>query len=220
MLLTVINIVLSANCFFNEFHEEALAALNFFETHKEIQRELLYNLSNEEKDIAKAIVAPEVGFYSYIEDYVEYKTMCLLYIQYGTADFSIGSFQMKPSFAETIENEICKNRMLKKKYAKLIIKNKDSKKCRKIRIDRLTKIMWQTKYLSAFIDISRIKTFNIKFNDVEDKIKYWAILYNSGLDLSESRVYKMQERKLFPRFYGGYNYADVVLEFYHHMVNK
>ena len=44
---------------------------------------------------------------------------------------------MKPSFIETLETYISKDKNLKKKYHKLIIKEKNIKKCRKMRMDRI-----------------------------------------------------------------------------------
>lgn len=208
---------LSTICFFSDFPKEATGALDYLKAHQEIHKELSQYLSVEEKDIALAIVAPEVGMYSLVEDVIEYKTMCMFYILYGSADFSIGCFQMKPSFVETIEQRIKTNKKLRKKFQKLIIKSDNEKECRKIRMDRLVQPIWQTRYLAAFIKMSKQNTTTINFCSIDEKIKYWATLYNSGLDLSEVQVDKMQQRYLFPRFYGGHNYGEAALDFYRHM---
>src|SRR5664280_591993 len=54
-----------------------------------------------------AIIFPELIRYSSIRDIIETAALKSLYIQYGknNEDFSIGQFQMKPSFAEDIEKE-------------------------------------------------------------------------------------------------------------------
>ena len=64
-----------------------------------------------ENDFVTAIVYPELLRYNYIQDFIETSGLELIYMRYGakTADFSIGHFQMKPSFAEHIEKYIEKN---------------------------------------------------------------------------------------------------------------
>ena len=54
---------------------------------------------------AVAVVFPELVRYSALRDYMETAAVKALYLQKGVkgADFSIGRFQMKPSFAEDIE---------------------------------------------------------------------------------------------------------------------
>ena len=212
-----LTIFAAINCFFADFPQESADALTFLKEHHEIQKELKHYLSEEEKDIAMAIVAPEVGMFSSLGNEVEYRTMCMFYILHGSMDFSIGCFQMKPSFAETIEQRIAENKELKKKFAKLLVKGHTERECRKVRMDRLMHPIWQTRYLAAFIAICKQETSDIPLPTIDDRIKYWATLYNSGLDLSEAQVFKMQGRYLFPRFYGGHNYGEAALDFYMHI---
>ena len=58
--------------------------------------------------ILSCIVFPEMVRYSKYRDFLETKFLEILYIQYGKqyADFSIGKFQMKPSFIEEMETYI------------------------------------------------------------------------------------------------------------------
>lgn len=219
MTTLLLSVFLTANCFFTEFKEECVGALDFFKVHKEIRSELKRTLHKDELDIAMAIVAPEVGMYSMVEDIVEYKTMCLLYIQFGIGDFSIGCFQMKPSFAEALETKLKNNHKLRKKHSNLIITCKNEKETRKTRIDRLITSQWQAKYLAAFIDIVKMQTHNLDLQSLKKKVMYWATLYNSGLNLSESEVEKLQSMHLFPRSIGEYNYGEVAWDFYMHMNN-
>lgn len=205
------------NCFFADFPQESESALTFFREHDEIRKELSHYLPDEEKDIAMAVVAPEVGMFSSLRNEVEYRTMCIFYILYGSADFSIGCFQMKPTFAETVEKEIAKRKEWKKKFPMLPIKGKTERERRKTRMDRLMQTTWQARYLAAFITIAKHNTSGISLSSVDDRVKYWATLYNSGLDLSEAQVYKMQRRRFFPRFRGRHNYGEAALDFYMHM---
>jgi hypothetical protein len=52
-----------------------------------------------------SIVFPEIIRYNAFKDFLETKTLEWLYVEYGKdkADFSIGLFQMKPSFVEKLE---------------------------------------------------------------------------------------------------------------------
>lgn len=53
----------------------------------------------------EAVVFPELLRYSRVQDGVEQAALLALYVQGGKAkaDFSVGMFQMKPSFAEQVE---------------------------------------------------------------------------------------------------------------------
>ena len=57
--------------------------------------------------LAEAVVFPELIRYSALQDFIETTAVKVLYLQGGTrgADFSIGRFQMKPSFAEALERD-------------------------------------------------------------------------------------------------------------------
>ena len=75
--------------------------------------------------MAIAVVFPELIRYSALRDKIEITLLKSLYIYKGDdyADFSIGQFQMKPSFAELIH----KNVQLLKGQAKNPVQGKDSK---------------------------------------------------------------------------------------------
>ena len=55
--------------------------------------------------MALAVVFPEIVRYSDLEDLIQIRALKVLYVQYGRkyADFSVGHFQMKPSFIEQLE---------------------------------------------------------------------------------------------------------------------
>ena len=61
------------------------------------------------KDAAfmQAIVFPELMLYNSVKDDIESESLRVLYVQFGKAyaDFSVGPFQMKPSFAEEVETK-------------------------------------------------------------------------------------------------------------------
>ena len=107
---------ISASCFFLEYRAESSKTIDYFKQHTEIQSELRRHLNEEDCEIAQVIVMPEFSVFSKTCDVLEYRTMCLFYILYGNTDFSIGHYQMKPSFIETLETYISKDKNLKKKY--------------------------------------------------------------------------------------------------------
>jgi hypothetical protein len=58
-----------------------------------------------------SIVAPEISQYSSVYNEVELYSLKVMYTQFGKdySDFSVGYFQMKPSFVESLENYISQN---------------------------------------------------------------------------------------------------------------
>ena len=64
-----------------------------------------FNISAKE---LKAIVFPELIRYNKVFDAIEINSLKYLYVSEGKdyADFSVGYFQMKPSFAEMVEQDL------------------------------------------------------------------------------------------------------------------
>lgn len=130
-------------------------------------------------NLAVATIYPELLRYSIFKDFFELSALELLYINMGknAADFSIGHFQMKPSFAEKIEQELVKNG-LKQKYAKICKLSADDASNRRIRLERLKNASWQNLYLVAFLELAKLKLGpSGNYN-----VKHIAALYNLGLD--------------------------------------
>ena len=211
MLSFIFCCYISLSNFFSNYKSEFMDTIDFFETHSEIDETLNDYLNIENVVRAKSIVAPEVAMYSRIADIVEYKALCLFYIQNGFTDFSIGYFQMKPQFAEEIELIVKRERL--KKYKILLIKMSDIKKQRKQRLDRLMSLKWQCIYLAAFIDISKNKTNNWKIN-ASDELKSLSAIYNLCINYSYEQVLGSQNMRQFPRWGEKHNYSDISIEFY------
>ena len=89
---------------------------------------------------ALAIGAPELMRYSMVSDFIETEILELSYVDHGLdyADFSIGKFQMKPSFVERLEAEICNRPLLHIKYQGLV--NYPDTNVRSMRAERLQRI--------------------------------------------------------------------------------
>ena len=153
-LIFIFSIDHNFNRIFNDSYDEAI---NFIQ----LNNDLLINELGQDDSIRNekiAIVFPEILKFSIYKDIIETKALELIYVNYGKeqADFSIGYFQMKPSFIEKIELEIMNNDYLQREYYYLIEFNvEDEKSKRKERINRLSTIEWQLKYFQkSGIDIS------------------------------------------------------------------
>ena len=154
-----------------------------------------------ENDFVTAIVYPELLRYNYIQDFIETSGLELIYMRYGakTADFSIGHFQMKPSFAEHIEKYIEKNAADFQQYKKLIIAQKAKPVLqRKLRLTRLKQMDWQLTYLHAFIAICDHKFHFLKFNTTKDKLRFYAACYNIGFHKKYQNILQNENSNTFP----------------------
>ena len=102
-------------------------------------------------DVAEAVIFPELIRYSMFQDKMETGAVRSLYVTKGSGgcDFSIGRFQMKPSFAEDLERRWMRSG-LAREYG-LYFDTKDSEMARKVRISRLEDEEWQCIYLAVFL---------------------------------------------------------------------
>jgi hypothetical protein len=174
-----------------------------------------------ENDFVTAIVYPELLRYNYIQDFIETSGLELIYMRYGakTADFSIGHFQMKPSFAEHIEKYIEKNAVDFQQYKKLIITQKTTPlKQRKLRLTRLKQMDWQLTYLHAFIAICDHKFHFIKFTTSKDRLRFFAACYNIGFHKKYQNILQNENSNTFPngpKYLGTqFCYASIACAYY------
>ena len=174
-----------------------------------------------ENDFVTAIVYPELLRYNYIQDFIETSGLELIYMRYGakTADFSIGHFQMKPSFAEHIEKYIEKNIVDFYQYKKLIITQKTTPlKQRKLRLTRLKQMDWQLIYLHAFIAICDHKFHFLKFTTSKDKLRFYAACYNIGFHKKYQNILQNENSNTFPngpKYLGTqFCYASIACAYY------
>ena len=175
-----------------------------------------------EPDFALSIVFPELIRYSSIADYIEVKGLEVLYVQYGQdyADFSMGLFQMKPSFAERIESDIIQYRLTDKfpSLSSLNPKATDNVETRKERIIRLKDKYHQLLYLEAFIRIMDTINPDLVNAKAKDRLSFYSTAYNTGYFKDEQVIRDEMTRK---RFYRGmeaasdkYSYSDISLDYY------
>lgn len=139
---------------------ESQYAMDFVSDHQQKIMAITENLIPDDAILAMCIIAPELSQYNNITNSMETFALYTLYVQGKISNFSIGAFQMKPSFAASIENEVSKHAYLSK-YKDLIIRENNNRQLRYKRVERLTSLIWQLKYLSAFIEIVKTRTVGI-----------------------------------------------------------
>lgn len=176
-------------------------------------------LYKHQPQLITTIVFPELVRYSSVKDLLETSALELAYVNYGSsvADFSIGNFQMKPSFVENLEKQIELNDSLKKVFPINIVKNTD-KEIRQERLNRLTNLKWQLVYLNCFVSVVQSKFKSHIFATTQDSIKFYASAYNGGYHKSAEQIITSALSTYFP--YGAnykgkqYAYADVATYFH------
>lgn len=176
------------------------------------------NISAKEME---AIIFPELIRYNAVYDAMEIQSLKFLYVSQGKdyADFSVGYFQMKPSFAEHIE----KDAALYLDAATLaacglngLDQAADNETARRERISRITSAAGQLKYLSAFYKICEAKFSKEVFANAEERTRFFATCYNAGYQLTAEKIKEKQNKKFFHtgKFIqsDNYCYADVAAD--------
>jgi hypothetical protein len=200
----------------NQFQSSVL----FFQENKSAFKKISDSLGREESFIF-SIVAPEIGHYNWMKNTLESNSLKVLYVQFGSrySDFSVGNFQMKPSFIERIETEISQSTYLKSKYGYCLIPTNDERLKRIERIKRLELLEWQFKYLAVFIEITTIK-YNKTFNSTLNELAFYSTVYNAGFQKSVTVIEQEYNRKRFPNMSDRkFNYSSISLEYYQFLMH-
>jgi hypothetical protein len=196
---------------FQEGYDEAL---NFIKENGWISDSL--KIHGIDPDFAFSIVFPELIRYSSIQDKMEVAGLLTLYVQYGEkyADFSVGHFQMKPTFVEQLEKDA-------KKYVLAGCDSFDlaeNANARLERVKRLNDIQWQLKYLCLYIQVIGMRYGTIFWNNREERVAFYATAYNSGYFLGEEKIRCRINSKM---FYTGlvkgnncYSYSAISVHFF------
>jgi len=194
-------------------------ALNFMKVNKKYIDKILDNEDIEKKMIISFLFPERIRF-SIISDYLETEITESIYVNYGKqyVDFSIGHFQMKPSFVEKLEEIISTKENFKEKYSEIIsYDTNDEIEIRRKRIERLKSFQWQLKYARAFYSIICFQ-FDLSALAEKEKIEFIASAYNSDFTSAKDKIIKNIDYEAFP--YGNtyplkqYSYAKVAAYFY------
>jgi hypothetical protein len=163
-----------------------------------------------------AIVAPEYTRYSGARDKIESYSLKVLYVQGGASysDFSVGPFQMKPSFVERLEASIAADSLLAARHAGCLLGHLDARAARVERLRRLASVEWQLEYLVASLEIVERRFASLASADDEEKLRFHATAYNCGFHVPEQRIREMERKAYFPRSTRRFRYSDVAAWFY------
>lgn len=169
----------------------------------------------------KAVVFPELIRYNAIQDKIETFALESLYIQYGKdyANFSIGQFQIKPSFAENIEIDFLKTFSEQQtKIGALSLRDTiQSQANRSARLQRLKSREEMVNYVCLFFKV--MESRYPKWNNTEEKVKFFASAYNSNYRKSKTEITSFISKKFFHAGLVGtekYAYADIAWYYFQH----
>jgi hypothetical protein len=172
---------------------------------------------------AVAVVFPELVRYSSIRDKMETAMLKTLYRNLGDdyADFSIGVFQVKPSFAEKIREEM---QSVPGWRAKSVFKKsssyKNDREYRGAIVSDLENPRSEFNYIIAFFKICG-KYFPLAAEDEAARIRFLATAYNTGFWKNKEEIEKMSKLKFFnTKLFKteNYSYADVSLFWYNQYI--
>lgn len=176
--------------------------------------------------MAMAIVFPEIIRYNRFRDFIETTLLEKGYVLQGSSvvDFSIGYFQMKPSFVESIEKEVISNQHLHEKYPEIAFYKSSSSETsiRKERISRLKRFEWQLKYLACFIDICLLRFENELKQNPDEKLRVLSSAYNYRFNAGYDELIKISQEKSFPYgvYFSRFSYYDVAAFFHQSITCK
>lgn len=166
-----------------------------------------------------AVIFPELVRYSALRDKMEITVLKALYINLGDqyTNFSIGRFQVKPSFAEYIRKESSSrpNRRSVPQFPRPGDFSNLSE-YRKSIVTDLESPEREFLYIIAFYRICE-KKFDLGSMSYKMKIRFLATAYNYGIDREQKEIEQMTDKKYFnTRLFKteNYSYADVALFWY------
>lgn len=197
-------------------------ALSMASNRGEAWRGLLAGYGATEPGLLVAAVFPELLRHSLLRDEIEEMGLAALYVPGGTAlaDYSVGPFQMKPSFAERLEKALSASQSLPPALLDLAAYPEGSGEAarRARRLERLLDEDWQLRYLAAFDLVAR-RLHDLAGLDEESRLRFLAAAYNCGFDSPRERILAAESWTLFPGR-GGYggrppvSYVEVAADFH------
>lgn len=173
--------------------------LSFYENHQCDFENIAKKYNCNVAEVA-AVALPEVARYMEWQNSLENYALWNFYIDGGkeSADFSIGYFQMKPSFIEKLECSIVEDECLTEMYSNILpYGNFSEKESRKYRLEQLNVINNQFEYLCIYFKIMENKYSN-DFSTNNERIKFFAAAYNYGFNQKKEDIIKWMSVKGFP----------------------
>lgn len=188
------------------------------EHHEDWEKE--FDLFGVDSRMAEAIVFPELIRYSRWKDEIEKVAVNGLYVIKGRegADFSVGRFQMKPSFAEDVERA-WNSSPLAQEYG-FSFNLADNAEARRSRVRRLSTEEGQCRYLAIFIRLQQLRLPQLRQVSKKQQVRILATAYNRSISASWQSLCQMQHERHFhtdviktrnTRFYC---YSDIAARFF------
>ena len=133
--------------------------------------------------VAESVVWPEMQLHKYWRDTIESTADAITYSAGGGGiNFSIGIFQMKPTFVEKLEKAWHSSGFAN--FYKLPFDTSDSAAARRSRISRMTTNEWQVIYLGMFIRLL-YHSYCLEGLPMEDQVRLAANAYNRGCEWTQ-----------------------------------
>ncbi|MCM1320933.1 MAG: hypothetical protein NC041_02010 [Bacteroides sp.] len=194
---------------------------------KLLPRLLGFGISLDKARFAAAIVFPELTKHEPLQNLCELTAVKISAGWNTPLDYSVGIFQMKSSFAESIERSLLSYRDIAENYAAIDFSGaKTEPKDRKLRAARLADGEMQILYLLAFCDIfaamhkedtpAWTENGNSLYKS-EHCVRLFATAYNTGYHQSEAALRQlMKEQSFIPdrKTRKRRNYADIAAEWW------
>jgi hypothetical protein len=172
-------------------------------------------------NMAVSVVFPELIRYSALRDKIEITLLKALYTHKGAeySDFSVGFFQMKPSCAEAILDELVISADRKSNhFFNRLHHNLSGKDKRRVILAELEDPESAFIYVLAMLRLLDIKYENAIWKNADERIMFFATAYNSGFRNNEITIRKKMKQD---SFYTGlikpdhcYSYGAISLLFY------
>lgn len=202
-----------------EFGDDWTSAAQFVSEHHAAWKPL-FEAFGVDARLAEAIVFPELIRYSRWQDEIETAAVNGLYVLQGTsgANFSIGRFQMKPSFAEEVE-AAWNQSALAKEYG-FVFNLQDGAEARRSRIRRLDTMEGQCRYLAIFIRLQFLRHPQLQSLPSQEQVGMLATIYNRSFSTTWEQVRQLSHQKSFhtdmivTRHTKRYCYAAIAQAFY------
>ncbi len=208
---------ISPEDFFGDSYQEAVDYLN---KNKNNLTKIFSEYRIDSK-LAMSIVFPEIVRYSRFRDFAETSVLEVAYVMGGktASDFSIGRFQMKPSFVEMLEEELMHETLLLIEFREIAEYPEfySQHQIRRERLNRLMEQSWQLKYLCCFIKLAEIKYSPFLEKYPHNKLMIMSSAYNAGLNSTYEHLKTISETKTYPygmRLPNRFSYYEVAEYFY------
>lgn len=197
ILLWLLLVISSATAFSTNYpkvfgNDWTAAASYVSERHDEWRKE--FSLFGVDERIAVAVIFPELIRYCMWKDEIERAAVNGLYISKGRAgaNFSIGRFQMKPSFAEDVE-DAWNHSSLAREYG-FSFNLQQNSDARRSRIRRLGTEQGQCRYLAIFIRLLQLRHPQLLRMSQEEQVRFLATAYNYSFTASWDDIIRMQSQ--------------------------